>query len=273
MSRHAKKQDRLRRNRQRQELRTTFDSIQRKGKYFKRVLRKRGICLPFYDMYDSYAEEFIKVAAEARSQFSSLLDIIELEDTEYFESDRSSFAPGMRQILWDPENEVKGYGVNSQDANINGCTNAFRAPDGSVRTLVVIRKVVPKTSPHREFKYAFKLVALLHELGHVHDMVREINFDHAAPSFKVIEAEVFAHLYALRRMADRNYYQCFNLLVDALKDSVSADTYLGEVAVRTLEQMPKGELVDVNSISLDPLTPADLEALGPDGRRAFGVLR
>ena len=114
-------------------------------------------------------------------------------------------------------------------------------------------------------------MALLHELGHVHDMEREINFNHAAKTFDVIEAEVFAHLYSLRRMAEMNYYHCFHMLVDGLKKALGGDTYLREVAELTLKRMPEYKLIDIGGIQLKPVTEADLKALGPDGRKAFGL--
>lgn len=272
MRRSSRKCDRERRRRQHTQLKAQHDDLQKKGIYFKRVLRHRGIVLPFYDFYDSYFSEFSKVVAQAKIQFPSLLDIVELDDREYFATERGRFAPGLEQIFWDNTGqECADYGANSDGSNINGYTTAFRAGDGSLRTLVTIRKSVPNVHPHREHKYVFKLIALLHELGHVHDMEWQINFNSAASTFDTIEAEVFAHLYALGRMAERNYYQCYAMLIDGLKTHTEGEGYVKEVARLTLARVPHYELVDVSNVSFADLTPADLEALGPDGRRAFGI--
>lgn len=271
MARKSRKGDRERRRRQHGKLKASFQDLHSKGVYIKRVLRNRGVDLPFYDYYDSYFSEFNKVVADAKSKFPSLLNIVELEDREYFNTDRSSFVDGMQQIFWDSEQEVTGYGIVSENSNISGFTSAFRAPNGEIKTLVILRKSVPKSQPHRENKYVFKLVALLHELGHVLDIEQQLNFNHDAGTFNVIEAEVFAHLHALRRMAERNYYQCFMMLLDALKEYTAAKNYLGDVVNLTLDRMPEYKLIDVNSIPLEPLTAADLEAIGPEGRRAFGL--
>jgi len=246
-------------------------NLQTKGVYIKRLYRQRGINLPFYDSYDSYFEEFGKVVAQAKQQLPSLLGIFEVEDAEYYESDRSRFAPGMQQIFWRSEAEHSGYGTARDESNINGYTNAFHAGEGQVKTLVIIRKTVPKSKPQREYRYVLKLISLLHELGHVHDIERQVNFNHAAKTCDIIEAEVFAHVYSLQRMAERNYYQCFNLLTDTLRKCTTDTSYLGEVAKLTLERMPDHKLIDINSIPLEPLTPADIEALGFDGRRALGI--
>lgn len=273
MAKDSKQRRQKQREREHERLKATFDEFHRKGVYIKRVYRQRGVDLPFYDYYDSYYDEFARVVSQAKAAYRSLMDVVELEDRDYFEADRSALAPGMDQIFWHTEQEQNGYGTGSgsDESNINGYTNAFRDRDGRVRTLVVIRKSIPNSKPHREFKYILKLVALLHELGHVHDMEQQINFDHAAKTFDVIEAEVFAHLYSLRRMAEQNYYQCYTMLVDALKRYTTATNYLRDVATLTLERMPDYRLIDVNSVPLEPLTQADLRALGPDGRRAFGL--
>ena len=271
MAKDAKKRKRELREREHSRLRASFEELHQKGIYIKRVYRQRGINLPFYDYYDSYFDEFLRVAAEAKQQFPSLLNIVEADDEEYFGTDRSRFAAGMQQIFWRTEAEENGYGTSRDKSNVNGYTNAFIKEDGEVKTLVVIRKGIPNSKPHREFKYVLKLVALLHELGHVDDMEREINFNHAAKTFDVIEAEVFAHLYSLRRMAERNYYQCFNMLVEALRKYTGGTNYLRDVAKLTLERMPDYKLIDVNSIPLRPLTADDLKALGSDGRIAYGL--
>lgn len=251
-------------------LKATFEDLHRKGVYIKRLYRLRGIDLPFYDYYDSYFDEFRKVVAEAKEQFPSLLGVFEVEDSEYYGHDRSQFAATMQQILWHSDSEYVGYGTRQDESNINGYTNAFLSEDGQVKTLVVIRKKVPNSKPHRECKYVCKLVSLLHELGHVCDIERQGNFDHDARTCDVIEAEVFAHLHSLQRMADKNYYQCFSMLVDALKGSSTRSDYLGVVAKRTLELMPGHTLIDLNSVPLEPLTSTDLEVLGFAGREALG---
>jgi hypothetical protein len=113
-----------------------------------------------------------------------------------------------------------------------------------------------------------KLMTLIHELGHVQDMERSINFDHVAKRCDMIEAEVYAHLYSLERMARMNYSQCFDMLMDALKRAVGGDGYLSEVATLVLQRAPTYRLVDVVNIPLEPLTASDIKALGSDGLRA-----
>ena len=118
--------------------------------------------------------------------------MVELDDHEYFSTDRSAFGQGMQQLVWHTDREQNGYGLGTADSNVNGHTNPFRGADGRVRTLVLIRRSVPASKPHREFKYMLKLVALLHELGHIHDMEQQVNFDHAAGTFDVMGASAGA---------------------------------------------------------------------------------
>lgn len=269
MTRDSRKRDRERSNRQRTKLRMAFRNLQTQSVFMKRVFRQRGIHLPFYDFYDSYVKEFGKVAARARKESRSLLDIIELDDRDYFTTDHSSFAEGMEEIRWNTE--LSDYGSLSEDTNICGFTCAFRAPGADIRTLIVIRKRVPASEPNREGKYVHKLIALLHELGHVDDIEHQVNFNHAAGTFDAIEAEVYAHLHALKRMAKRNYFQCFTMLMGAFRKHMTDSTYLGEVAKLVLERVPPYQLVDISDVPLEPLTADDLRILGPDGRRAFGL--
>lgn len=63
-----------------------------------------------------------------------------------------------------------------------------------------------------------QLCALLHELGHVEDMQKSINFSLSEmPSVKLVEAEAYAHTYAL------NYLN--NLGASIARDTLSGSLY------------------------------------------------
>ena len=144
MGRDEKQRKHDQRQREHKEVEETFAGFRRRSVYMKRVLRQRGINVPFYEFHDSYFEEFGKVAEQARQQFPSLLGIFEVEDAEYYVADRSQFAPELEQIFWDTKAEQNGYGTARDSSNVNGCTNAFMAEDGAVKTLVILRNSVPK---------------------------------------------------------------------------------------------------------------------------------
>lgn len=250
-------------------LEATFSQLRTKGPYLKKMLRARGYDVPFYDFYDSYTDEFSKIVTQAVSDHPTLLGVFEVDDPDYFGSDHSKFAPGMTQIFWRMPQEPSGYGKKGDESNISGNTMAFHTASGELKTLVHIRKKVPDSKPHREFRYIMKLIALLHELGHVHDMEHAINFKHALSEADIIEAEVFAHLYALEWMAKQNYCQCFLTLVDALKKHIAEHDYRGTVSKLVIERMPEYQLVDVHKVPLEPITAEDKKVLGPDGIRAI----
>lgn len=248
----------------------SFTEMHKKGPHIKLIMQHRGYRFPFYDYFDSYVLEFEKVVAKAKAEFKSLYDVIEVDDGTYYSDDPLQLVPaGWRQIIWDLDDEAVGYGTHKDGSNLNGFTSAFLTESGQLKTLVVIRKSVPSDDPHREFKYAIKLTALLHELGHVLDMEQETNIQHAEKKADIIEAEVFAHLYALERMAKQNYYQSYGLLTSGLKNCLKKNDYGREVARRVFERMPQYELVDTTSISLGEPTPEELVLLGPIGRRVL----
>lgn len=260
------------RQREHERLTKKFQSLATAGPYLKRVLRRRGVILPFYEFYDSYADEYAKVVAQAQREFPSLLGVFEVPDDVYYSTDKSHHPPGLEHIVWTCPGDANGYGLaRDGDSNVNGFVDAFHSSTGELKTRIILRQSVPNTKPHREFKCAFKLMALLHEMGHVHDIENRLNFDHTTRQCDMIEAEVYAQLYSFERMAHSNYRTCFEMLTDALNKYVNDTDYRGQVARLTLERMPKYNLVDVISIPLEPVTSDDWQALGPDGRRALGI--
>ncbi|HEX4793457.1 MAG TPA: hypothetical protein VH370_06675 [Humisphaera sp.] len=253
----AKNRKSERRRKEFDRLDTQFSEFHRSAPKVKSILRSRGINLAFHDFYDSYAAEFAKLVAEAKREHSSLIDAVLLEDTDYFSRRYSKFAPGMQQIHWRIDAGRQDYaehatpGASARDpALIAGVTNAFYATDGRLKIFIGLRRSVP-AAIHTEEKSVFRIVALLHEIGHMLDMEQQINFNHPNRTCNIIEAEIFAHLHALKIMAERSYHQCFELLVDALRRSASdpnCPDYLREVSRLTLDRMPKYEFVDISAV-------------------------
>jgi len=69
-----------------------------------------------------------------------------------------------------------------------------------------------------DWRSMVQLCALLHELGHVEDMQKSINFSLSEmPSVKLVEAEAYAHTYAL------NYLN--NLGASIARDTLSGSLY------------------------------------------------
>ena len=111
---------------------------------------------------------------------------------------------------------------------------------------------------HPDFKYALKLASLLHELGHVTDLEKEINFDIANRKLDLVEAEVFAHVWSLNTMAENCYRQSYQMVYDALKNAHDGTNILRMVARAVIEQHPKCEILDWQDFIEQPVTDQEL---------------
>jgi hypothetical protein len=158
--REKKKADRgRRRERQYAEL----SDIRAAALYWKSYVKRRGCDLPFYDFLDSYEDEFNRIAAEAMSNYPSLLGIHEADESVYRKRDWSAFGYG-RPIDLHWIYEVADYGDHNSKANMCGVASVFEGDDGRYRTAIMIRHAVKNKFEHREFKYVTKIAALCHEI-------------------------------------------------------------------------------------------------------------
>ena len=55
-----------------------------------------------------------------------------------------------------------------------------------------------------EEMWAFKFLALLHEVGHAHDYDQQINYMHHGHTIDPVRMEVYAHRYVCSTLLDRN---------------------------------------------------------------------
>lgn len=251
MSKRGRKKDKRKdRTRKRQSWEGECQQIrdsQANAPQMKRLLRQKGCELPFYDFLDSYEDEFQRIADAAKTEHASLLGIHEVDDQTYSscETDWSKLGyTDLQQIFFDIKEVVPDYGRKGTDENMCGFMSAFLDADRNVRSVILIRRTVKISQQHREFKYAFKIASLLHEIGHVHDLEHGVNFDVATNRLSLIEAEVFAHLYCLEHLARRNLLQSFQMVEGGLKDAIPKGGYLSEVAQKVLERMPSYQLTD-----------------------------
>lgn len=240
----------------------SIKSFQAQAPKLKRFLRTKGCNLPFYDFLDSYTAEFERIVVEAKNSYPSLVGVHDVENSVYRNTDWSALGYGdYQQIFFYTDDEIADYGTHDAKANLCGHTSAFLDREQNLRTVIIIRKTV-KDFEHRELKYVIKIAALLHEVGHVHDIEHGVNFDVQAKTTNIIEAEAFANLFALDRLAERQLVQSYNLLANALRDATEADGYLGEVARRVVQRLPQHKLVVWNdSLDSKNLSVADLKLL------------
>jgi len=254
----AKEQKRARRQREWEEEDKTIKDLRAKAPYIKIIVRGRGCVLPFYDCLDSYSDEFHRIATAAKAEHPSLIGIHEVDDDTFAEPEKhwSELGYGdLQQVFFHVGDNVPNYGAGSLDANLCGAMTAFLTPNQDVRSVILIRQIV-KGIKHRELKYGLKIASLFHEIGHVQDLEQGRNFDVPGRRFQVIEAELFAHLYALEQMARRNLYQSFNMLAGGLRDAIPKGGYGGEVAKKVLERLPAYRLRDWEPVFFSqPPTP------------------
>lgn len=223
----------------------TLENFRTNAPQMKEELRKRGCDLPFYDYLDSYSDEFRRTAQEAKRRYRTLMDVREVSEDVYKEGDWASVGYGhLEQILFSTDDAASDYGDKGTSGDIRGCTVAFHDPQHKLHTLVLIpRSVKLGNLAHPEFKYVAKIASLCHEVGHVHDIEAGVNFDVTTKRADIIEAEVFANLYALNLMAERQLVQSYTLLITGLQDAATKGGYLGVVGQRVLDQLPEHKLI------------------------------
>lgn len=242
--------------------------------HMKRLLRAWGCDLPFYDFLDSYAEKFQQLGNEALAKHRSLRAINEVDDATYRSRDWSKLGYGdLRQARIHIDDKYDGdYGLFEKNANLCGAAAIFHDAEGRLITGVIIRQTVKGWLEHREFKYVTKNVALLHEIGHVHDIENGINFHVEGDDVRVdiIEAEVFANLFALEKLAEAHLRQSYVMMVDALQKHTKKPGFISEVCKLVLERLPQRQLVDWQDVRANhKFTEADLAILGKDGYEAI----
>ena len=121
---------------------------------------------------------------------------------------------GLTHVCFNLKGVDDDYLVEDRKSTINGATIAFREATSTLRTLVLIRRTVVNVS-RSEFKYAFKLIALLHEIGHVKDWEQGVNLKEG--DVAILDAEVFANEYALRKLMEGDYRVALNTFMGALE--------------------------------------------------------
>ena len=251
---NAKRAEKLKRRQARQHRSEQVRSIHANAPQVKAALRAKGCDLPFYDFLDSYADEFARTVDEAKRQHPTLVAVHEVERVQFREIDWSALGyANYQQIIFETDDDVGDYGSDDPAANLSGKAAAFRDRNNELRTVIVLRRRIERNMP-RDMQYALKVAALLHEIGHVHDIENRINFDVDARRANVLEGEVFANLFCLDKLASRQLLQSYAMVANALREASVRNDFLGEVARRVLQRLPDHRLVDWQGIELDPPT-------------------
>jgi len=214
-----------------------LDDFRRKAPMIKRFLKQRGHEWKFYDFLDSYADALRHEIAQAPKQCPSLLGVYEVEDDDYYTSDHGSLLAslgfsGLKQLFFNGKDVGEDYTAKDKKSNINGSTTAFRDDSDQLRTLVLIRKRVANVST-TDSKYVFKLFALFHELGHVTDWEQGIHLREG--DVAVLDAEVYAHEFGLRKLMEGDYRAALSTVLPAFEGLQTANDFRKKVADRIVE--------------------------------------
>ena len=113
-----------------------------------------------------------------------------------------------------------GMGLQSS-VNMRGATICIRNDSKIMQVIFLPKEVIKGTNHHAEdqdeIKSLLQLCALLHELGHVEDMQKSINYSFAdMPTVQLLEAESYAHTYTLNYLNRAGARIARNMVADAL---------------------------------------------------------
>jgi hypothetical protein len=207
----------------------------------KAEARAKGYQSRYFELLDSYEAIFHELVAEARTRFPSLACVVEVRREQFKRVDftRHGLPPNCRHIFFTVHNEgAATYGKEEDEAgavNIAGFTQAHLDPVGRLHTVVVPPKDIECGSPLRDMQYGYKLVALLHELGHVEDLERQINFSLLTETADITAAEVYANRYALAEANRVGLFMVADTLSGALAKYRGRSDYRAAVAERVLD--------------------------------------
>jgi hypothetical protein len=227
------------RNRQWEEEVAVFNGFRENASEKKAHARRKGYTLPFFDYLDSYQEEFKKIGERAKREFAPyLFDVIETDEAMVVRDGWTEFGipPDWRHLVYHVEQEQQSeaeQGTPGELRNVFGVVHTFRTPADELRLLVLMKKTVPTNVVFSELKYAGRIGILLHEIGHVRDIIQGRHFDNEKGVADPINAEVSANCYALEQCRKYGYQMSCDNFVTALQSDKTG--FRGEVSKKTFE--------------------------------------
>jgi hypothetical protein len=218
-----------------------IERFRRLAPAMKTALREKGCDLPFYDMLDSFEDEFKKLAMWSKEQIPTIHEVYEVGIKDIGgPAQQPSLPADWQRIKLNCEEDIgRSYTAEDPNATLRGGVTWFRDANGGTHAVIEVLRSPPCQWLYKEHKYAFKLPILLHEIGHVKDSEQRINIDLDANKVDVIEAEVFAHIFALSECFQRAYYMSGTMWSDSLAGYKNATDYRGEVARRVIARFQR----------------------------------
>ena len=193
----------------------------------------------FRDGVTFYEREYHRLVVDAKRDHVTLLDVFECDDRTYcLGSDEQLQAlnlAGYSRITFplsdnldfqqDPSlssNDILGDAQELFDGQVTGFTSVVENA-GHRRTIVVMRKGTGQKPTVDNVKCeirALKVAALAHEIGHVDDIEKGINWKENIRN--MVGSEVYAHHYACRTMMERSCFFALGLYVDGVAKMMKA---------------------------------------------------
>lgn len=206
----------------------------------------------FMDGVDSYKSEYEELMKNP--PFKGILGIYELGRDQFntLSADQQLEFVGLRghtHIGWKSGLTNKDDDLAHESVKGTGSTVGTRTANGRIVPVVFVRKEVDPDGDAKEhtetLSYMIRLIVLLHELGHAEDMIKEKNFNHAQTTTDLIEAEAYAHQFAVNYAKRRNYRIALNYYLDNL-DKALIDEHTSEYAKLAVKRV--AELTDLAAL-------------------------
>jgi len=201
--------------------------------------RQNGYKLPFFDYLDSFTEEFKNICVRAKKEFAPyLFNVVETDEEMVVRESWTEFGipPGWKPVVYHVEEQHQSDTHDKgppEKKTAFGVVHTFRTPEGELRLLVLMKKSLKTNVVYSELKYGMKIGILLHELGHVRDIIEGKHFAPEKGFADPVNAEVSANCYALKQCRKYGYQMSCDNFVTALQNDVSG--FRGEVARKTFE--------------------------------------
>lgn len=115
------------------------------------------------------------------------------------------------------------------------CAVPAQVKGGKVRPFVFVDSDIRGESKNEDVAWAIRTLMLLHEFGHADDILKGKNFDHASRTLDIVEAEIYAHLFAAKVAQKRGYREGLSYYISNFQEYAKSDSeLLKEVAAGLL---------------------------------------
>lgn len=176
-----------------------------------------------------------------------LLEIHEVSLAKLEETNWDELGYGhLSQVFFSISDGLADYGTSERETNTRGNATFFEAEYGEQHAVILLPTRVPGSNDARDLQFALKVGALVHEIGHVVDAEQSLNIRIKERQFDVIDAEIFANVYALNYLAEQTMGQSYNMLFEAIEKVNEQEGYMREVGRGVLAVHPRAAIPNWN---------------------------